>query len=146
MHLSIGQLPSYNLFTHHGNYLLWRDTTSELWTPVDSFTSDNTIYCKHCSFTFSTRHHFPNYTSNPLFLASSEIDNLTFKLEQSNLVVLCADSMSTGAVDTIRSTFFSYCFDNLGFILRENLLLRSSYLPLGGSQRTCALHASRLIF
>ena len=24
----------YNLFTQHVIYLLWRDTTSELWTPV----------------------------------------------------------------------------------------------------------------
>ena len=32
------QLPSCNLFTQHVSYLLWRDTTSELWTPVHSFT------------------------------------------------------------------------------------------------------------
>ena len=32
--LSICQLPNCNLFTHHVSYLLWRDTTSELWTPV----------------------------------------------------------------------------------------------------------------
>ena len=31
---------------------------------------------------------------------------------------------------------------NLGFILRENLLLHSSYLALAVSQRTCALHVS----
>ena len=34
MHLSICQLPSCNLITQHVSYLLWRDTTSELWTPV----------------------------------------------------------------------------------------------------------------
>ena len=32
------QLPSCNLFTQHVSYLLRRDTTSELWTPVHSFT------------------------------------------------------------------------------------------------------------
>ena len=32
------QLPSCNLFTQHVSYLLWRDTSSELWTPVHSFT------------------------------------------------------------------------------------------------------------
>ena len=70
MHLSICQLPSYNLFTQYVSYLLWRDTTSELWTPVHSFTFDNTIYCKHCSLTFSaSKHHFPYYRSNPLFSA-----------------------------------------------------------------------------
>ena len=31
----------------------------------------------------------------------------------------------------------SYWFDNLGFFLRENLQLTTSYLPLGVSQRTC---------
>ena len=35
---SICQLPSCNLFTQHVIYLLWRDTSSELWTPVHSFT------------------------------------------------------------------------------------------------------------
>ena len=49
MHLSICQLPNCNFFTQHVSYLLWRDTTSELWTLVHAFTSDNTIYCKHCS-------------------------------------------------------------------------------------------------
>ena len=52
MHLSICQLPSCNLFTQHVSYLLRRDPTSELWTPVHSFTSDNTIYYKHCSLHF----------------------------------------------------------------------------------------------
>ena len=39
MHKSLFyQLPICNLFTHHVIYLLWRDTTSELWTSVLSFT------------------------------------------------------------------------------------------------------------
>jgi hypothetical protein len=28
------QLPNCNLFTQHALFILWRDTTSELWTPV----------------------------------------------------------------------------------------------------------------
>jgi hypothetical protein len=28
------QFPNYNLFTQHVLFILWRDTTSELWTPV----------------------------------------------------------------------------------------------------------------
>ena len=40
MHFSICQLPSCNLFTQHVSILLWRDTTSELWTTVHSFTSE----------------------------------------------------------------------------------------------------------
>ena len=35
-------------------------------------------------------------------------------------------------------------FDNLGFFLRENLLLYSSYLPLGVSQRACDPRTSNL--
>ena len=38
----------------------------------------------------------------------------------------------------------SYWFDNLGFFLRENLLLYSSYLPLGVSQRSCDPRTSNL--
>ena len=78
------------------------------------------------------------------FQQASEIDNLTVKLGQSILVVLCAVSTSTGVVDTFRSTFISYWFDNLGFITEGNLLLHSSYLPLGVSQRTCDLHVTRI--
>ena len=52
MHLSTYQLPSCNLFTHHVTYLSWIDTTNELWTPVHSFTSEYTIYYKHCSLCF----------------------------------------------------------------------------------------------
>ena len=33
------------------------------------------------------------------------------------------------------------CPPNLGFFLRENLLLCASYLPLGVAQRTCEIHA-----
>jgi hypothetical protein len=36
------QLPNCNSFTQHVLFILWRDTTSELWTPV-LFTS----YCYH---------------------------------------------------------------------------------------------------
>ena len=74
------------------------------------------------------------------FQQASEIVNLTVELGQSILVVLCVGSKSTGAVDTFRRDLISYWFDNLGFMLREILLLHSSYLPLGVSQQTCDLH------
>ena len=47
------------------------------------------------------------------------------------------DSSFSGAVDNLLKSCCSYWFDNLGFFLRENLLLTTSYLPLGVSQRTC---------
>ena len=62
MLISICQLPSCNLFIQHVSYLLWRDTTSELWTPVNCFKYDHTVYCKLYSFTLSAnKHHFPHY-------------------------------------------------------------------------------------
>ena len=65
------------------------------------------------------------------FEQAGEIDTLTVTLGQSFLVVLCAGAVSspTGSI-----TLVSF--------LRENLLLHSSYLPLGVSQRTCDLHVS----
>ena len=78
MHLSICQLPSCNLFTQHVNYLLWRDTTSELWTPIHSFTSDNTIYYTHCSLTFSTSKHI--FHTIGLILCFSKPGRLTISL------------------------------------------------------------------
>ena len=122
MLLSTCQLPSCNLFTQHVSYLSWRDTTSELCTQVHSFTSKNTIYCKHCSLHVVQA----NITCHTIhlilcFQQASEIDNLTVSLGQSILVVLCTGSTSTGAVDTFESILNSYWFDNLGFLLRENL-------------------------
>ena len=86
------------------------------------------------------------------FQQASEIDNLTVKLGQSNLVVLCRFHVGTGisgvaphyvsSPTTFRSDLISSWFYNLGFILRENLLLQSSYLLVGVSQRTCELHVS----
>jgi hypothetical protein len=78
------QLPNCNLFTQHVLFILWRDTTSELWTP-DLFPS----YCYHL-FTllalffarilllFSAR-----YAHTLCFKQTGEIDNLIESWEQS---------------------------------------------------------------
>ena len=113
-------IASCNLCTQHVIYLLWRDTTSELWTPVHSFTSEYTIYCNHCSLHFlQVTIIFHTIRLILCFQQASEIDNLTVTLGQSILVVLCAGSKSIGAVDTLRRVLISYWFDNLGFLLRE---------------------------
>ena len=65
------------------------------------------------------------------FQQAGEIDTLTGTLGQSFLVVLC-----TGDVSSPTGTITLVSF------LRENLLLHSSYLPLGVSQRTCDLYVS----
>ena len=147
MLLSTCELPSCNLFTQHFSYLSWRDTTSELWTPVHSFTSEYTIYCKHCSLYFLQANIiFHTIRLILCFQQASEIDTLSVSLGQSILVLLCADSTSTSIVDTFENILNSYQFDNLGFLLRENLLLHSSYLSLGVSQRACVSRAIKLFF
>ena len=78
------QLPICNLFIQHVIYLLWRDTTSELWTPVLFsllIKQPQAILFIYC-----------NYFSANSFLQTGEIDNLTKSLGQSILVVLCAGS------------------------------------------------------
>jgi hypothetical protein len=48
------QLPNCNLFTQHMLFILWRDTTSELWTPI-LFPS----YCYHLFTLLVYYYHFP---------------------------------------------------------------------------------------
>jgi hypothetical protein len=97
MHSLCCQLPNYNLFTQHV-ISLWRDTSSELWTPVHSFifilpSTANTVYFPQVLFYFTTsKHLFPHYMSNSLFLANRWDWQPHCKLGQSSLVVLCAGS------------------------------------------------------
>jgi hypothetical protein len=116
-----------------------------------------TIYCKHCLLSTSiiyfttNKHLFPHYTSNTLLSANQWDWQPHCKLEQSSLVVLCAYSMLLLAPKPRARLFLAplpksasnnlqewFIFPTgrlkLGFILRENLLLCSSYLPLGVSQ------------
>ena len=92
--LTIFQLPSCNLFTQHVSYLLWRDTSSELWTPVHSFTlikqPQNCKLFHFHSLQFNTVFHTIRLIL--CFQQADEIDNLTVSLGQSTLIVLCAGS------------------------------------------------------
>jgi hypothetical protein len=72
MHSLFYQLSNYNLFTQHV-ISLWRDTSSELWTPIHSFTYI-IIYCKHrllfASIIYlltANKYPFLHDTFNPLF-------------------------------------------------------------------------------
>ena len=84
MLLSTCQLPSCNLFTQHVSYLSWRDTTSELWTPVHSFTSEykSTSIITFCIFLQATT---IIHTIRLIlcFQQAGEIYNLTVTLGQS---------------------------------------------------------------
>ena len=88
------QLPICNLFTQHVIYLLWRDTTSELWTLVLFSTlikhPQQTLFtfCNYCSANIS----FHTICLILCFSKTGEIDNLTETLGQTILVVLCAGS------------------------------------------------------
>jgi hypothetical protein len=157
MHSLFCQLPNCNLFTQHV-ISLWRDISSELWTPVHSFifllpSTANTVYFSQVLFYFTANKHlFPHYTSNPLILANQWDWQPHCKLRQSSLVVLCVGSMlllgptarhqlffgalSKSASNNLQKWFLSPTGRlNFGFILRKNLLLCLSYLPLGVSQR-----------
>ena len=91
MHSLSCQLPSCNLFTQHVSYLLWRDTTSELWTPVHSFTLIKQPQTANCFFFILCNLILIFHTIRLIlcFQQASEIDNLTVSLGQNSLIVLC---------------------------------------------------------
>ena len=67
------------------------------------------------------------------FQQTNEIHNLT--VCWGKVLSLCCVGFQV-ASNTFGSFPSSYWFDNLGFLLRSNLFLYSSYLPLGVSQRS----------
>jgi hypothetical protein len=65
------QFPNCNLFTQHVLFILWRDTTSELWTPVQCPLHCYTVLLLLALFTFlHTIILLPLDTLNPLFTAN----------------------------------------------------------------------------
>jgi hypothetical protein len=84
------QLPNYNLFTSMSLFILWRDTTSELWTPAISFilllpfTFTRTVYF------LAYYYCFPLDTLIPLFTANRWDWQPHRKLGAKYLFVLCA--------------------------------------------------------
>src|SRR4051794_2559943 len=106
------QLPSCNLFTQH-YIVLWRDTSSEMWTPVLLF--NIAIQPASCFPVFLLQTIlFPFDTINPLF--SARPVGLTTSLSSWGKVIwLCC----AGLYFNLGVILVSYWFDNLGFILRE---------------------------
>jgi hypothetical protein len=65
------QLHNCNLFTQHALFILWRDTTSELWTPVQFPLHSFTIYfTRIVYFYLQTIILLPLDTFIPLFTAN----------------------------------------------------------------------------
>jgi hypothetical protein len=81
MHSLFCQLPNYNLFTQHV-ISLWRDTSSELWTPIHSFTfilpsTASTVYFPQALFTLpQTNIYFHSIRLILCYHQTSETDNL----------------------------------------------------------------------
>src|SRR3954465_13188661 len=70
------------------------------------------------------------------FQQTGEIDNLTIRWVK--VLSLCCAGFQV-ASNTVESFPSSYWFDNLGFLLREDLLLCSSHLTLGVFQRSAVM-------
>jgi hypothetical protein len=78
------QLPNCNLFTQHVLFILWRDTTSELWTPVQFPLYCYTVLLLLALFTFShITIAFHSIHSYLCLQQTGEIDNLIVSWEQS---------------------------------------------------------------
>ena len=142
--LTICQLPSCNLFTQHVSYVLWRDTTSELWTPVYSFTLIKPPQTANCSFFILCNLILIFHTIRLIlcFQQAGEIDNLTVSLGQNSLIVLCADSTLVIVLRREPPTTFWRDAAPTGSITLVSFWGKiscwtASYLPLGVSQRTC---------
>jgi hypothetical protein len=143
-------LPSMLLF------ILWRDTTSELWTPVQFLYIAITIFYFTCLFTFLHTIIFYHSIHSILCLQqTSEIEKPHHKLGQSSW--LCCVQVPrcwwwrSSHVNYAPVFFWHHCLEcreasehqpsevwlsstgliNLGFTTEGNLLLCSSYLPLG---------------
>jgi hypothetical protein len=161
MHSLFCQLPNYNLFTQHVIYLygeipLVNCGPRSILLHLYYHLLQSTFYFPQALLYFTANKHlFPHYTSNSLFSANRWDWQPHCKLRQSSLVVLCAGSMlllaprlsrqprtnlfsralPKSASNNLQKWFLSPTGRlNLGFILRENLLLCSSYHPLGISQ------------
>jgi hypothetical protein len=145
------QLLICNLFTQHVKYLLRRDTSSELWTPVLFFTllnqpQSSSVY--FLQFYFTANISFHSIQLILCFQQTGEIDNLT--VSWGKVFWLCCDRFhivaDAGSAPCqivsrqhLRKRLSSPTGRlNLGFLLRETLLVCSSYLPLGVPQR-CAI-------
>src|SRR3954466_7757249 len=109
------QLPSCNLFTQH-YIVLWRDTSSELWTLVLLFIISIQPAASCFPVFLLQAILFPFDTINPLF--SARPVGLTTSLSSWGKVIWlwCA-----GLYFNLGAILVSYWFDNLSFILREIL-------------------------
>src|SRR3954464_2522283 len=88
----------------------------------------------------AANHYLPHHTFNPWLQQTGELDNLTNSLGK--VLSLCCAGLRV-ACNTCVTFPSSYWFDNLGFLLRENLLL-CCFTPCSwGSQRSAPISTKR---
>jgi hypothetical protein len=107
-------------------FTLWRDTTSELWTPVHSFYIAITVFLLLVLFTFLQTITF--YHSTRLILCShqiGEIDNLTVSWDKVIGCVVCRFHVAAG--EKLHTDKFS------GAIVRSSAKLAGIHLLKSGS-------------
>ena len=153
--LFICQLPNCNLFTQHAVYLMGE-------TPLVNCGPRSYSLHRIQSTAIFVLYYFLQtiiiHTIH-LILCYSKPVRLTTSLFRWGKVLwlCCAGSALAPESLVLRRTTSrrhqpSTCFlappgsINLGFFLRENLLLCASYLPLGVAQRTCEIHAIKHFF
>src|SRR3954463_6087316 len=94
------------------------------------------------TYLLATNHCLPHHTFNPLLQQTGELDNLT--VHWGKVLRLCCAGLCV-ACNTCVTFPSSYWFDNLGFLLRENLLLYC-FMPCSwGSQRSAPTSTQRYI-
>ena len=128
-------------------HIFWRDTTSDMWTPVLFSYTVSTVLIAFYHCLLAGHILLSSYfTSARLILCvqqAGEIDNLSVSLGQINFFVIVCRSMSTrhnlflAPLTPSKAFSKSYWFDNLGFVIKGNCCFAASYLPLGIPQRTC---------
>src|SRR3954447_25534727 len=132
------QLPSCNLFTQHC-IVLWRDTSSGLWTLVLLFNIAIQPAASCFPVFLLQTILFPFGTINPLFLARPV--GLTTSLSSWGKVIwLCC----AGLYFNLCAILVSFWFDNLGFILREILTVVYIITLLLGRPEKAAVHSTYL--
>src|SRR3954468_3221675 len=106
-------------------------------SPIFTIDTPSTITCL-----LAANHYLPHHTFNPLLQQTGELYKHTDSLGKS-LSLCCADLRV--ASNTCMMFLSSYWFDNLGFLLREDLLL-CCFTPCSwGSQRSAPTSTQRCI-
>src|SRR3954464_6969372 len=120
------QLPCCNLFTQHAMFVYLSRTRLVNYGPRSNLYHSYIFHCYH--LLVANHCYLPHHTVHPLLQQTSEIDNLTVRWGK--VLSLCCACLQV-ASNTFETFPSSYWFDNIGFLLREDLLMCSSHLALG---------------